>query len=55
MVSPHGQGERGWASADILRTRGRGRFFGILCGCLYWMVSYKKRWKNLLCKRNDAV
>jgi len=27
MVCPHGQGEESWASAEILRARGKGSIF----------------------------
>jgi len=32
IVCPHVQRGEGWASADILWTRGEGQFFAILCG-----------------------
>jgi len=39
MVCPNGQG--GWGSAKILRTRGEGgKFLAILCGHLFRMAPY---------------
>jgi len=35
-VSAQTRWEGGRASADILRTSGKGQFYAILCGCLLW-------------------
>jgi len=43
-VSAQSRGKGGWASANILQTRGRGQFFAILCGRPLWTAPNRNVW-----------